>query len=103
MDENDEYKQVIASPKLGVCNFMKSMYKMYFHEEMSKCSNLPSPETCPVPAGQYDIKQCPFDMKKFGHYKKLVRPGKYRLQSFLIKDDVAVCGIFFYGHVNERS
>lgn len=103
LNDNNEYKLLFGLPKIGTCDFMQSMYKKYFYEEISKYSNLPSPDTCPVLAGQYDIKQYPFDMKKFAHFKRIIKPGSYRMHWFLVKDDVAVCGLLIYGRVTEKS
>lgn len=82
---------------------MKSIYKNYIYDELSKHSNLPSPEACPFPKGQYEIKQYTFDMKKYAQFKSLTRPGSYRLQTFILKDDVAVCGALIYGRITKSS
>lgn len=103
LDENNEYQPYFALPKFGACSFMKTIYKKHFYDEISKYSNLPHYDTCPVPAGKYEIKEYPFDVKSFAYFRSLAKPGSYRLQLFLIQNDVAVCGNIIYGHVTEKS
>lgn len=43
-----QYSEYMKFPKIGVCAFMKTIYKKYFHASMKDCSNLPSPDTCPL-------------------------------------------------------
>lgn len=102
LNETNEYESIFAFPKIGICNFMRTIYKRYFYEQMSEYSNLPHFDTCPVPGGQYEIKQFPFDMETFKRYKQLIEPGSYRLQNFLVHKNVAVSGIQFYGRVVEN-
>lgn len=90
-------------PKIKSCDFMKTIYKKYFYEEISKYSNLPSYDVCPIPKGQYEIKEYPMDMKKFEHVKSMAKPGSYRLDWFMIKNDVAVCGVHVFGRITEKS
>lgn len=82
---------------------MRMIYKRYFYEELSKHSNLPHFDTCPLPAGQYEIKEYQLDMAKFKGFRYLFAPGQYRLQQFLIENDVTVTGILFYGRIVEKS
>lgn len=81
---------------------MKTIYKEYFYEEISKYSNLPHYDTCPIPKGQYDIKEYPFNLKTFAQYKLFIEPGNYRVQMFLVKDGIAVTGVLFYGSVTLK-
>lgn len=90
-------------PKMKVCSYMKTIYKKYFYDEISKYSNLPHYDTCPVPKGEYEIEEYPFDMKTFKHFESFIEPGTYRLQLFLIQNDVAVSGVLFYGNVTEKA
>lgn len=102
-DENNEYQSVFSFPQIGACDFMKTIYKKHFYEEISKYSNLPDPDTCPIPKSQYEIKQYPFDLKKLEHLKKLAKPGSYLVKFYIVKDDAPVCGALIYGRVTERS
>lgn len=43
-----EYTEFMKFPKVGACAFMKTIYKKYFYSSMKDCSNLPSPDTCPL-------------------------------------------------------
>lgn len=82
---------------------MRTIYKRYFYEKIAEHSNLPHFDTCPVPAGQYEIKEYPLDMDTFKRLKHLLKPGQYRLQQFLIQNDVAVSGVLFFGRVIEKT
>ncbi|XP_055298801.1 uncharacterized protein LOC129566679 [Sitodiplosis mosellana] len=104
LDEStNEYQSLFALPKFGTCAFMKTIYKKYFYDEISKYSNLPSYDVCPVPQGKYEIKGYPIDMNKFEHLKSFAQPGSYRLDWFMIKDDVAVYGVSIYGQIAEKE
>ena len=84
---------------------MTTIYKKYFYDEISKYSNLPSYDACPVPKGQYDIKGYPLQMDKFqdSPLKSFVKPGSYRLDVCMVKDDVAKHCVSIYGRITEKS
>lgn len=82
---------------------MKSIYKIYFYEKISKYSNLPHYDVCPVPSGNYYIKDFLFDMKMFKKFEDNLGVGSYRVDVFLVHIDVTVCGNLFYGSMTEKS
>lgn len=104
-ESSKEYESLIALPKISTCSFMTTIYKKYFYDEISKYSNLPSYDACPVPKGQYDIRDYPLEMDKFrdSPLTSLVKPGNFRLNVFMVKDDVAQYGISIYGRITEKS
>lgn len=103
LNENEEYEQIMQLPTLPMCMFMKTIYKRFFYEEISQYSNLPHYDVCPVPAGSYDIKQYPFNMNKFERVEEALGAGSYRMNCFLIHNDVAVSGSLFYGSITEKA
>lgn len=82
---------------------MKTIYKKFFYDDISKYSNLPNYDACPIPKGKYEIKDYSLDLKKFKHLKSMAKPGSYRFDWFMIKNDVAVCGVHIFGRVTEKS
>lgn len=82
---------------------MKTIYKNFFYDDISKYSNLPKYDVCPIPQNQYEIKGYPLDMAKFKGFKSMVKPGSYRLDIFIIKDDIAIYGVSIYGRITEKS
>ena len=47
-DGESEYTQFLKLPKVGICSFMKTIYKKYFYEKIKDYSNLPHYDTCPL-------------------------------------------------------
>lgn len=43
-----EYTEYLKFSAIGVCNFMKTVFKKYIYSSMKDCANLPDPDTCPV-------------------------------------------------------
>lgn len=75
----------------------------FFYDEISKYSNLPKYDACPVPQVQYEIRGYPFDMQKHDKVKSFAQLGSYRLDIFMVKDDVAVYGVCVYGRITKKS
>lgn len=84
---------------MGICQFMKTVYRKYFYEKISKHSNLPHYDVCPVPKEKYTIKGYPLDAHMF---RRIISPGEYRLNAFLIQNKIAVSGLLIYGSVLEK-
>lgn len=99
-DEKDkEFSKFLKFPRVGVCNFMKTIYKKYFYETIKDYSNLPHYDKCPVTKEKYVIKEYPFDASKFKH---MAKPGFYRIEAFVINGDEAKAGVHLCGSVEEK-
>lgn len=98
--ESSEYETVFELPEIDTCTFMKTIYKKYFYETVSKYSNLPHFNECPVPHGSFTMKSYPFDLNVF---RTQLHPGNYRLNLFLVHHKVAVSGVLAYGSITEKS
>ncbi|CAG9809416.1 unnamed protein product [Chironomus riparius] len=102
--ENFDEKPLISIPKKEFCEFMKTTYKQYFWESLEKSSNLPPPETCPIKAGNYWIKDYIFDG---GKYKSFAKGGGYRVDMFVSQDHeeshITKMGVQIFGKVEEKE
>lgn len=96
----DRYALYIAFPKHGICDFFKSIYKKFFYEKISKYSNLPHYDQCPLPRNNYFVKDYPLDARDF---QRFLSPGDYRLEANIMEDDKELAGIIFYGSIKEKT
>lgn len=80
-----KYVKIFQFPKLDACQFMQTIYKEYIHPKVSKCSNLPDPEVCPIPSGKYDIN-CSSDMGEFDEVAGSLGVGNYSTALSLMND-----------------
>ncbi|KAJ6637033.1 hypothetical protein Bhyg_09759 [Pseudolycoriella hygida] len=93
-----EYSEFLSFPPIGVCAFMKTIYKKYFYTSMKDCSNVPSPDICPLEKEKYAM-QCEFDAKVF---HKVARPGFYIVKANLMNDEEIKTGIVIRGSVTKK-
>lgn len=94
-----KYVQIFQSAIGDVCEFMETIYKKYIHPKISKCSNLPDPDVCPVPSGQYEINNCPADMGEFDQMGDNLGPGNYTAALILAKGDQNLGYITLYSSI----
>lgn len=66
---------------------METIYKEYIHPKVSKCSNLPDPEVCPIPSGKYDVN-CSSDMgfERFDEVAESLGVGNYSTALSLLNE-----------------
>ncbi|XP_037030978.1 uncharacterized protein LOC119070649 [Bradysia coprophila] len=93
-----EYTIYLAIPKLGVCTFMKTVYKVYLFPILKECSNLPDPETCPITKAKYHAK-CELDVVVAQSFAK---KGFYKIYADLYNDGHHETGIVLRGSVHDK-
>ncbi|XP_017470681.1 PREDICTED: uncharacterized protein LOC108362276 [Rhagoletis zephyria] len=98
-DSNDEYKDLIALPLLGVCDFMNFYYKIYLYDSLVKYSNAPSPADCPVVSDTYILSEYPLIL---GNFQKFLHPGFYSVEAILFHEDEEKFKYRIEGHVIEE-
>lgn len=76
--------------RVGVCTFLKTVYRKHFYEKAKDFSNLPHYDKCPLPAEKYWVKDYPFDANSF---KNMARPGHYRIDAYVILGREARAGL----------
>lgn len=72
---------------------MQTIYRTYIHPKVSKCSNLPDPDVCPIPSGQYEIKDCSADMGEFDEFGESLGVGNFTT-ALTVLDNDEVLGFF---------
>lgn len=82
-----KYVRIFQFPPENVCKFMETIYKQFIHPKISNCSNLPEPDVCPVPSGQYELKDCPANMGEFDQIAASLGVGNYSTVLTLLNND----------------
>lgn len=80
---------------------MNTFYKKYFYAKISKYSNLPHYDQCPVARDNYFVKDYPMDLDVF---RPFIQPGVYRADMMLLREDsdVFLAGMRIYVTVAEK-
>ncbi|XP_052865525.1 uncharacterized protein LOC128271889 [Anopheles cruzii] len=87
--EGSEY-EVVMDLKKPLCEWMKTIYKTYFYEELEPLSNLPHFDTCPLPAAEYWLKDYVLDTEP---YKEMMQEGRWKVEMKLMKGDEVCSGV----------
>lgn len=96
--EDDPDPLIINLPKMGVCEMMGDLYKSLFYDTIKDYSNAPDPNVCPVPKGNYLIKDYPYDLVLLSNF---MSPGFYRLESQLSYNNETVAEYVLRAHVKR--
>ncbi|XP_067626667.1 uncharacterized protein CheA87a [Eurosta solidaginis] len=99
-EANEEFKERLTLPLLGVCDFMKFYYKMYIYESLVKYANAPAPNVCPVVKDTYVLRDYPLVSEKF---QKFLQPGFYRMEASLYHEEEEKIKYSVEGHVVEEE
>ncbi|XP_053698627.1 uncharacterized protein LOC128745574 [Sabethes cyaneus] len=83
------YEEVAALSK-PLCEFLTTIYRMYFYEKLKEISNFPHYETCPLPVADYWFKDYAFEGE---NYRAFMRDGRFKLESYLCEEDAVLGGI----------
>ncbi|XP_035777328.1 uncharacterized protein LOC118458696 [Anopheles albimanus] len=97
--EDSEYEVMIDLRK-PLCDWMRTMYKTYFYDELKPVSNMPPPETCPLPVADYWMKDYVFDAEP---YQEMMTEGRWKTEMMLLKGDEVCAGIIMLSTVKPAS
>ncbi|XP_055526968.1 uncharacterized protein LOC129719600 [Wyeomyia smithii] len=82
------YEELIEVTK-PLCEFLKSIYRMYFYEDLKDISNFPHYDTCPLPVADYWFKDYAFEGES---YQAFMSDGRYKLECYLMQEGVIAGG-----------
>lgn len=86
---SDAFEEMMHIGK-PLCEYMKTIYRMYFYENIKDISNFPHYDECPLVAPkQYWIKDYLFEGEG---YKAFTRDGHFKMAIYLTKDGANVAG-----------
>ncbi|XP_062540106.1 uncharacterized protein LOC134208021 [Armigeres subalbatus] len=86
--EPAQYEEMLGVEK-PVCEYMTSIYKMYFYDSLKDISNFPHYDTCPLEPADYWFKEYTFDAAE---YQAFMKDGQYKMEMYLIKGDEPIAG-----------
>lgn len=84
-----EYEELIGLEK-PVCEYLTSVYRMYFYDQLKDISNFPHYETCPLEPNDYWFKDYSFDGEE---YKAFMRDGHFKMEAYLTKGEEVIAGV----------
>ncbi|XP_039443313.1 uncharacterized protein LOC120423532 [Culex pipiens pallens] len=86
---SEEFEEMMHISK-PLCEYMKTIYRMYFYESVKDISNFPHFDECPLPGQkEYWIKEYLFEGEG---YKAFTRDGHFKIEFYLTKDGANVAG-----------
>ncbi|KXJ82920.1 hypothetical protein RP20_CCG010572 [Aedes albopictus] len=88
LDNPELYEEMLGLEK-PLCEYMSSIYKMYFYETLKDISNFPHYDKCPLDPAEYWFKDYSFDADE---YKAFMRDGHYKIEMYLVKGEDSVAG-----------
>ncbi|XP_058120067.1 uncharacterized protein LOC131284889 [Anopheles ziemanni] len=97
--EGSEFEVMLDLQK-PLCEWMTTIYKTYFYEELEKVSNFPHYDTCPLPPAEYWVKEYVFDYEP---YKDMMSEGRWKVEMMLLKGDVVCSGILMINTVKLKT
>ncbi|ETN62535.1 hypothetical protein AND_005772 [Anopheles darlingi] len=97
--EESEY-EVMLDLRKPLCDWMRTIYKTYFYDELKAVSNMPTPETCPLPVAEYWMKDYVFDVEP---YQEMMTEGRWKTEMMLMKGEKACSGIVLWSTVKPAS
>uniref|UniRef100_A0AAG5CWF5 Uncharacterized protein n=1 Tax=Anopheles atroparvus TaxID=41427 RepID=A0AAG5CWF5_ANOAO len=97
--EGSEF-EVMFDLQKPLCEYMRTIYKTYFYEELEKVSNFPHYDTCPLPVAEYWIKEYVFDSEP---YKEMMSEGRWKVEMMLMKGAVVCSGILMVNTVKLKA
>ncbi|XP_058812950.1 uncharacterized protein LOC131677245 [Topomyia yanbarensis] len=87
-DDPPVYEEMMNINK-PVCDYMKTIYRMYFYDGLKDVSNFPHYETCPLVPAEYWFKDYIFEGEDFAVF---LREGRFKLECYLTKEGESLAG-----------
>ncbi|XP_052890902.1 uncharacterized protein LOC128299087 [Anopheles moucheti] len=97
--EGSEY-EVMMDLQKTLCDWMRTVYKTYFYDELAKVSNFPHYDTCPLPVGEYVVENYVLDTEP---YSEMMSEGRWKAEMMLMKDDKICSGIVMMTTVKPKE
>uniref|UniRef100_A0A182VM56 Uncharacterized protein n=1 Tax=Anopheles merus TaxID=30066 RepID=A0A182VM56_ANOME len=83
-----------------LCEWMRTIYKTYFYEELAKVSNFPHYDTCPLPVANYVMENYVLDTEP---YSEMMSEGRWKMEMMLMKGDSVCSGISVLNTVKPKE
>uniref|UniRef100_A0A182QYE9 Uncharacterized protein n=1 Tax=Anopheles farauti TaxID=69004 RepID=A0A182QYE9_9DIPT len=97
--DGSEYEVMLDIEK-PLCEWMRTIYKTYFYEELEKVSNFPHYDTCPLPVAEYTVTDYVFDAEP---YSEMMSEGRWKTEMMLTKDGNVCSGIVMITTVKPKA
>uniref|UniRef100_A0A182M7G5 Uncharacterized protein n=1 Tax=Anopheles culicifacies TaxID=139723 RepID=A0A182M7G5_9DIPT len=92
--------EVMMDMQKSLCDWMRTVYKTYFFEEISQVSNFPHYDTCPLPAAEYVMENYVLDTEP---YSEMMSEGRWKMEMMLTKGDEVCSGIIMMTTVKPKA
>uniref|UniRef100_A0A182T3J7 Uncharacterized protein n=1 Tax=Anopheles maculatus TaxID=74869 RepID=A0A182T3J7_9DIPT len=97
--DGSEY-EVMMDLQKTLCDWMRTIYKTYFYEELAKVSNFPHYDTCPLPVAEYVVENYVFDTEP---YSEMMSEGRWKVEMLLTKEEKVCSGIVMMTTVKPKA
>ncbi|XP_049278557.1 uncharacterized protein LOC125761456 [Anopheles funestus] len=97
--EGSEY-EVMMDLQKSLCDWMRTIYKAYFYEELAKVSNFPHYDTCPLPVAEYVVENYVLDTEP---YSEMMSEGRWKMEMMLMKDGQVCSGMVMMTTVKPKE
>uniref|UniRef100_A0A182PSN8 Uncharacterized protein n=1 Tax=Anopheles epiroticus TaxID=199890 RepID=A0A182PSN8_9DIPT len=97
--DGSEY-EVMMDLQKPLCEWMRTIYKAYFYEELAKVSNFPHYDTCPLPVAEYVMENYVLDTEP---YSEMMSEGRWKMEMMLMKGDSVCSGILMMNTVKPKE
>ncbi|XP_053671490.1 uncharacterized protein LOC128721734 [Anopheles nili] len=97
--EDSEY-EVMMNLQKPLCEWMRTIYKSYFYDELVKVSNFPHYDTCPLPVAEYTVKDYVLDAEP---YSDMMSEGRWKVEMMLMKGDDVCSGVILMTTVKPKG
>uniref|UniRef100_A0A182N739 Uncharacterized protein n=1 Tax=Anopheles dirus TaxID=7168 RepID=A0A182N739_9DIPT len=97
---DDSPYEVMMDIEKPLCEWMRTIYKTYFYEELEKVSNFPHYDTCPLPEAEYVVTDYVFDAEP---YSEMMSEGRWKIEMMLTKDGNVCSGIVMVTTVKPKE
>uniref|UniRef100_A0A182TLL2 Uncharacterized protein n=1 Tax=Anopheles melas TaxID=34690 RepID=A0A182TLL2_9DIPT len=92
--------EVMMDLQKPLCEWMRTIYKTYFYEELAKVSNFPHYDTCPLPVANYVMENYVLDTEP---YSEMMSEGRWKMEMMLMKGDSVCSGISVLNTVKPKE
>ncbi|XP_055609185.1 uncharacterized protein LOC129756353 [Uranotaenia lowii] len=96
--QNYSYSTTLFENQKTICEFLRTSYRNYFYDvaKDDATGKIPEYDKCPLPAGDYWIKDFEFDGEK---YKQLLREGSFWSHLYLTKNGFPMSGLTWHWEI----